>query len=94
MARISRAWSCRASRTTSPSGNRREPVFFGAQDYQLYRRLIATAARRDGAEICAYCLMLNHVHLIVALAARAGLAVHLEITLAAEAWLGQFGDQA
>ena len=32
-------------------GNRREPVFFGAEDYQLYRRLIATAARRAGAEI-------------------------------------------
>jgi hypothetical protein len=32
-------------------GNRREWVFFGAEDYQFYRRLIATAARRDGAEI-------------------------------------------
>jgi putative transposase len=34
-------------------GNRREPVFFGAGDYQLYRRLIAAArrgvpARRSG----------------------------------------------
>jgi REP element-mobilizing transposase RayT len=46
-------------------GNRREPVFFGAGDYQLYRRLIAAAARRAGAEIWAYCLMPNHVHLIV-----------------------------
>jgi hypothetical protein len=31
-------------------GNRREPVFFGAEDYQFYRRLIATAERRAGAE--------------------------------------------
>ena len=46
-------------------GNRREPVFFGAEDYCLYRRLIATAARRANAEIWAYCLMPNHVHLIV-----------------------------
>jgi putative transposase len=38
-------------------GNRREPVFFRAEDYQFYRRLIATAARRGGAEIWAYCLM-------------------------------------
>jgi putative transposase len=45
-------------------GNRREPVFFGARDYQLYRQLIAAAARRAGAEIWAYCLMPNHVHLI------------------------------
>jgi REP element-mobilizing transposase RayT len=40
-------------------------VFFGAEDYCLYRRLIATAARRANAEIWAYCLMPNHVHLIV-----------------------------
>jgi putative transposase len=26
-------------------GNRREPVFFGDEDYRLYRRLIAAAAR-------------------------------------------------
>jgi putative transposase len=25
-------------------GNRREPVFFGADDYQLYLRVIATTA--------------------------------------------------
>ena len=27
-------------------GNRREPVFFEADDYRLYRRLIAMATRR------------------------------------------------
>jgi putative transposase len=32
-------------------GNRCEPVFFGTAYYQFYRRLIATAARRAGAEI-------------------------------------------
>ena len=32
-------------------GNRREPVFFGAEDYHLYRGLIATAARRANAEV-------------------------------------------
>ena len=54
-------------------GNRREPVFFGADDYQLYRQLIATAARRAGAAIWAYCLMPNHVHLIVTPSGRDGL---------------------
>jgi putative transposase len=39
----------------------------------FYRRLIATAARRAGAEIWAYCLMPNHVHLIVTPADRNGL---------------------
>ena len=50
----------------SPSGgNRREPVFFEADDYRLYRRLVAAAERRAGAAVWAYCLMPNHVHLIV-----------------------------
>jgi putative transposase len=40
-------------------GNRREPVFFEAEDYQLYRRLIARAARRADAEIWAYCLIMS-----------------------------------
>jgi REP element-mobilizing transposase RayT len=36
-------------------GNCREPVFFGAKEYQFWRRLIATVARRAGAETSAYC---------------------------------------
>jgi putative transposase len=44
-------------------GNRREPVFFEADDYRLYRRLVAAAARRAGTAVWAYCLMPNHIHL-------------------------------
>jgi putative transposase len=44
-------------------GNRREPVFFEADDYRLYRRLVAAAARRAGTGVWACCLMPNHVHL-------------------------------
>jgi putative transposase len=32
-------------------GNRREPVFFEADDYRLYRRLVAAAARRAGTAV-------------------------------------------
>jgi len=46
-------------------GNRREPVFFEADDYRLYRRLVAAAARRADTAVWAYCLMPNHVQLIV-----------------------------
>lgn len=46
-------------------GNRRQQVFFESADYVLYRDLLADAARRAGAEIWAYCLMPNHVHIIV-----------------------------
>ena len=58
-------------------GNRREPVFFGPEDYRLYRRLIATATSRADAEIWAYCLMPNHVHLIVTPADEDGLRATL-----------------
>jgi putative transposase len=44
-------------------GNRREPVFFEADDYRFYRQLIAAAARRARTAVWAYCLMPNHVHL-------------------------------
>ena len=73
MARIARVVVPGLPHHVTQRGNRREPVFFGAEDYQLYRRLIATAARRAGAEIWAYCLMPNHVHLIVTPADRNGL---------------------
>jgi putative transposase len=65
MARIARVVVPGLLHRVTQRGNRREPVLFGAEDYQLYRRLIAAAARRAGAEIWAYCLMPNHVHLIV-----------------------------
>ena len=39
----------------------------------MYRDLIADAARRSGSEIWAYCLMPNHVHLIVVPADEHGL---------------------
>ena len=48
----------------SPSAaTRREPVFFEADDYRLYRRLIATAALSARTAVWAYWLMPNHVHL-------------------------------
>jgi putative transposase len=46
-------------------GNRRQQTFFEDADYALYRDLLAQAAQRAGTEVWAYCLMPNHVHLIV-----------------------------
>ena len=46
-------------------GNRRAQTFFEEGDYALYRDLLAQAADRAGAEIWCYCLMPNHVHVIV-----------------------------
>jgi hypothetical protein len=46
MARIARVVAPRLPHHVTQRGNRREPVFFGAEDHQLYRRLIAAARRR------------------------------------------------
>ena len=46
-------------------GNRRQQTFFDNGDYALYRNLLADAARRAGVSVWSYCLMPNHVHLIV-----------------------------
>src|SRR5580693_7345888 len=73
MARIARVVAPRLPHHVTQRGNRREPVFFGAEDYQLYRRLIAMAAQPAGAEIWAYCLMPDHARLIVTPADRDGL---------------------
>lgn len=65
MARLARVVVPGIPHHVTQRGNRREPIFFEDGDYRLYRTLIAEAARRSGAEIWAYCLMPNHVHLIV-----------------------------
>ena len=46
-------------------GNRRQLTFFEDGDFALYRDLLAEGARRSGSAIWAYCLMPNHVHVIV-----------------------------
>ena len=55
-------------------GNRRGPVFFEDGDYALYRDLLAERCRKAGVACWAYCLMPNHVHLILVPAAEDGLA--------------------
>lgn len=46
-------------------GNRRQQVFFNDGDYQTYRRYVVRALQSSGCEVWAYCLMPNHVHLVV-----------------------------
>jgi putative transposase len=69
----SRPWWCQAFPITSPNAATDARRFFKADDYRWYRRLIGAAARRAGAAIWAYCLMPNHVHLIVTPADEDGL---------------------
>ncbi len=46
-------------------GNHRDAVFFGAGDHETYLLLLRDYATRYGVEVVAYCLMTNHVHLVV-----------------------------
>jgi REP element-mobilizing transposase RayT len=46
-------------------GNGRARTFFGDDDYALYRDLLAASCRAADVEIWAWCLMPNHVHLIL-----------------------------
>ena len=46
-------------------GNRRETVFFSDADYELYRDLMGQQCRKHGVAVWAYCLMPDHIHLIL-----------------------------
>jgi len=46
-------------------GNNRQDVFFGDNDRRYYLRLLAEQAAEQNLAVEAYCLMTNHVHLIV-----------------------------
>jgi len=46
-------------------GNRRQDVFFKDSDYQYYIELLKEWCQQQSVEVWSYCLMTNHVHLIV-----------------------------
>ncbi|WP_273455536.1 transposase [Nevskia ramosa] len=46
-------------------GNRRERIFFSDTGYALYRDLLAESCKLNGVEAWSWCLMPNHVHLIL-----------------------------
>ena len=54
-------------------GNRREPIFFEPGDEAVYLDLMSRQLRRYDVACWAYCLMPNHVHLILTPSDEAGL---------------------
>jgi putative transposase len=66
-----RAWS---AASCHPAGNHRAPIFFEADDYAIYRDLLARETRAAGVAVWAWCPMPNHVHLILTPSDEAGLA--------------------
>ncbi|GAA3565824.1 hypothetical protein GCM10022265_14800 [Marinobacter xestospongiae] len=46
-------------------GHNRDACFFAEDDFRFYRQVLAEGLKRNGAELHAYCLMTNHVHLLI-----------------------------
>jgi putative transposase len=73
MARIARVVSPGVPHHLTQRGNRRQQSFFCDDDYEAYIELMAEWCSRYGVAVWAYCLMSNHVHLIVVPASEDGL---------------------
>jgi len=65
MARLARAVAPGIPHHVTQRGNRRQQAFFNDQDYQSYMALMSEWCKKHQVDIWAYCLMPNHVHLIV-----------------------------
>lgn len=65
MARIARIVVPGCPHHVTARGNRREPIFFGDGDQEIYVVLLAEQTRKAKVEGWSYCLMPNHVHLIL-----------------------------
>lgn len=65
MPRIARFVLAGVPHHVTQRGNRRAQVFFSAADCQFYLHLLKDYAARFELDVLAYCLMSNHVHLVV-----------------------------
>ena len=73
MARLARVVAAGVPHHVTQRGNRLQRTFFGDEDYEAYIGLMAEWCCRCGVAVWAYCLMPNHVHLIVVPSSEAGL---------------------
>ena len=65
MARMARVVVPHYPHHITQRGNRRQKTFFTEDDYRAYISLLSNAKERSGIDVWAYCLMPNHVHLVV-----------------------------
>jgi len=65
MARIARIVLPGYPHHVTQRGNRRQEVFFSRGDYQAYLEYIAQGCAATHTQCWAYCLMPNHVHLVL-----------------------------
>ncbi len=77
MARLPRIVIPQVPHHVTQRGNRRLPVFFSDEDRRFYLRRVAEAATACGTRCLAWCLMDNHIHLILVPADADGLRATL-----------------
>jgi putative transposase len=107
MARLARVVIPGIAHHVTQRGNGRARTFFSNADYALYRDLLAEQCRRADVEVWAWCLMPNHVHLVLvpsdadglrrALAAvhrRYAGIIHARRRRTGHFWQGRFGAVA
>ncbi len=105
MARLARLVVPGLPHHVTQRGNGRARTFFGDDDYALYRDLLGESCLAAGVEVWAWCLMPNHVHLILVPADADGLRRALAVAHRAYAgaiqarrkrtghfWQGRFGS--
>ncbi|TFI57559.1 transposase [Sphingomonas parva] len=73
MARIARIVVPGVAHHVTHRGNRRLPIFFGDSDRALYLRLLRAGCEAANVTCLAWCLMDNHVHLVLVPATADGL---------------------
>ncbi len=74
MARLARMIIPGVPHHVTQRGNRRERIFFERGDEDVYLDLLAPQLRRYNVECWSYCLMPNHVHLVLTPSDEVGLA--------------------
>ena len=105
MARLARIVVPGLPHHVTQRGNRRGQTFFEDDDYELYRDLLSEAAKKAGAEIWCYCLMPNHVHIIIVPSDEDGLRrtfadahrrytgyINARMRITGHLWQGRFGS--
>ena len=74
MARLARVVVPGLAHHVTQRGNRRQTTFFSDADYAAYLEILAEALPRARVALEAYCLMPNHVHLVLSPKTAEGLA--------------------
>ena len=104
MTRLARAVFPNLPHHVTQRGNGRQRTFFADADYALYRELLREHCAAAGVAVWAYCLMPNHVHLIVVPGDEDGLrralaplhrryagTIHARLRRTGHFWQGRFG---